>query len=505
MANLSESISKGSPFNMIYGVKTTRHSFISLNVKGKPFYNDDLLAQKNPLLSIHSHMQNQTTHSPTLSCRGIVLVGTPMIEQPPSPHERESSPTITPLNVNDDKSNNSLWERRKAKAQRDQDITSAQSPPNLSVATTFPYTEASSDPTSSVGSAVSDINSAYPPLPLSASSVSSSMSNALPPATASPVSSVYSYEGTNFGNISPTIVQAARFINLDNSSSTSLVSAASSAGSSESVSPTTTTNFVQTFQPYEPELTQYNSNYWNFSDPEIRDKPQADYTLLPQMFPQAVAQPPQPPQQPLQEPPQISPYTVPSTFYLDTSKLHSAGPGQPIVPEVYDMNAMHRLNMIGQQPLPTPGLAYPAAFHPHSAPTTFGYKPNELINPLAASVAGGYFMGAPQGPMGMRPAMRGGKRKSRYGGMGMGMGGLQGGYSGHICAECHVVESPEWRKGPKGPKTLCNACGLRWAKKSRKESQKNKAVTAAAAAAVATSKNTGPGTSADALVSSGST
>ena len=28
---------------------------------------------------------------------------------------------------------------------------------------------------------------------------------------------------------------------------------------------------------------------------------------------------------------------------------------------------------------------------------------------------------------------------------------------------------PEWRKGPRGPKTLCNACGLRWAKKEKKE------------------------------------
>ncbi|KAK9762048.1 white collar 2 type of transcription factor [Basidiobolus ranarum] len=37
----------------------------------------------------------------------------------------------------------------------------------------------------------------------------------------------------------------------------------------------------------------------------------------------------------------------------------------------------------------------------------------------------------------------------------------------HICTECGTVESPEWRKGPMGPKTLCNACGLRWAKKGK--------------------------------------
>lgn len=33
---------------------------------------------------------------------------------------------------------------------------------------------------------------------------------------------------------------------------------------------------------------------------------------------------------------------------------------------------------------------------------------------------------------------------------------------------CGRTDSPEWRKGPRGPKTLCNACGLRWAKRSKR-------------------------------------
>ncbi|ORY05759.1 hypothetical protein K493DRAFT_159907, partial [Basidiobolus meristosporus CBS 931.73] len=37
----------------------------------------------------------------------------------------------------------------------------------------------------------------------------------------------------------------------------------------------------------------------------------------------------------------------------------------------------------------------------------------------------------------------------------------------HACTECGTTKSPEWRRGPQGPKTLCNACGLRWAKKSK--------------------------------------
>jgi len=36
-----------------------------------------------------------------------------------------------------------------------------------------------------------------------------------------------------------------------------------------------------------------------------------------------------------------------------------------------------------------------------------------------------------------------------------------------FCHFCGRKETPEWRKGPSGPATLCNACGLQWAKKVR--------------------------------------
>ncbi|KAI9360728.1 hypothetical protein BD770DRAFT_384772 [Pilaira anomala] len=32
------------------------------------------------------------------------------------------------------------------------------------------------------------------------------------------------------------------------------------------------------------------------------------------------------------------------------------------------------------------------------------------------------------------------------------------------CHSCKSTETPEWRKGPLGPRTLCNACGLIWTK-----------------------------------------
>jgi len=34
--------------------------------------------------------------------------------------------------------------------------------------------------------------------------------------------------------------------------------------------------------------------------------------------------------------------------------------------------------------------------------------------------------------------------------------------SPYRCHSCNRTETPEWRRGPDGPRTLCNACGLRW-------------------------------------------
>jgi len=57
-----------------------------------------------------------------------------------------------------------------------------------------------------------------------------------------------------------------------------------------------------------------------------------------------------------------------------------------------------------------------------------------------------------------------------------------------FCHFCGRKDTPEWRKGPSGPATLCNACGLQWAKKVRAQrssapststSMPNKAVTKA--------------------------
>ncbi|KAK7260727.1 hypothetical protein RIF29_27005 [Crotalaria pallida] len=41
-------------------------------------------------------------------------------------------------------------------------------------------------------------------------------------------------------------------------------------------------------------------------------------------------------------------------------------------------------------------------------------------------------------------------------------GGDSSGGDGHRCLHCATDKTPQWRTGPMGPKTLCNACGVRY-------------------------------------------
>ncbi|KAL7257642.1 hypothetical protein ACSBR1_003870 [Camellia fascicularis] len=63
------------------------------------------------------------------------------------------------------------------------------------------------------------------------------------------------------------------------------------------------------------------------------------------------------------------------------------------------------------------------------------------------------------------------------------------------CADCKTTKTPLWRGGPAGPKSLCNACGIRYRKKKsamvglNKAPEKRKERSAATATATATAKN----------------
>ncbi|KAG5549039.1 hypothetical protein RHGRI_014419 [Rhododendron griersonianum] len=51
-----------------------------------------------------------------------------------------------------------------------------------------------------------------------------------------------------------------------------------------------------------------------------------------------------------------------------------------------------------------------------------------------------------------------------------------------FCCDCKTTETPLWRAGPSGPKSLCNACGIRYRKKRNTNA-------AAAASSIAAAKN----------------
>lgn len=48
---------------------------------------------------------------------------------------------------------------------------------------------------------------------------------------------------------------------------------------------------------------------------------------------------------------------------------------------------------------------------------------------------------------------------------------------GDYCRQCGATETPQWRNGPAGPRSLCNACGIRLHRQSQKEKQKGLRVT----------------------------
>ncbi|KAJ7955884.1 GATA transcription factor [Quillaja saponaria] len=56
-----------------------------------------------------------------------------------------------------------------------------------------------------------------------------------------------------------------------------------------------------------------------------------------------------------------------------------------------------------------------------------------------------------------------------------------------VCADCNTTKTPLWRSGPRGPKSLCNACGIR----QRKARRAMAAATAAANGTILSVETTG--------------
>ncbi|GLI71149.1 hypothetical protein VaNZ11_016249 [Volvox africanus] len=47
--------------------------------------------------------------------------------------------------------------------------------------------------------------------------------------------------------------------------------------------------------------------------------------------------------------------------------------------------------------------------------------------------------------------------------------------SGRTCVECGATQTPQWREGPAGPKTLCNACGVRYVRAQQRANKRSTA------------------------------
>jgi len=59
------------------------------------------------------------------------------------------------------------------------------------------------------------------------------------------------------------------------------------------------------------------------------------------------------------------------------------------------------------------------------------------------------------------------------------------------CHSCNRAETPEWRRGPDGARTLCNACGLHYAKLTRKIGSNNKAAAAISSSNLVSTRKVG--------------
>ncbi|KAM0022272.1 putative transcription factor C2C2-GATA family [Helianthus debilis subsp. tardiflorus] len=77
--------------------------------------------------------------------------------------------------------------------------------------------------------------------------------------------------------------------------------------------------------------------------------------------------------------------------------------------------------------------------------------------------------------------------KANLGGGGNGSSANSDSLFSRRCANCDTTSTPLWRNGPRGPKSLCNACGIRYKKEERR----------ANAAAAATHTTAGGGDATD--------
>ncbi|KAL2329011.1 hypothetical protein Fmac_022438 [Flemingia macrophylla] len=110
------------------------------------------------------------------------------------------------------------------------------------------------------------------------------------------------------------------------------------------------------------------------------------------------------------------------------------------------------------RPVPAQAQAQASSAIPRKARTCKPRKPNArvlLSFNASVSLSPSFLVGSVRGMEFGEPAAK--KQKKRAEAQ---SGGAQ--FFQRRCSHCQVQKTPQWRTGPLGPKTLCNACGVRF-------------------------------------------
>ncbi|ORX92678.1 hypothetical protein K493DRAFT_41686 [Basidiobolus meristosporus CBS 931.73] len=156
-------------------------------------------------------------------------------------------------------------------------------------------------------------------------------------------------------------------------------------------------------------------------------------------------------------------------------------------------------------------MDHPGSHRRHSSPVTHREQPSkgalppisQLVEPQSHHLSNEltytpashpHVMSAPVGihPQSMNPyrSPNPGLHTSSSQGYGMARGGVPISFLHNSaaaqkrCESCNTSQSPEWRRGPTGHKTLCNACGLRYSRsiaRAGKQQQKSTAANVSSA------------------------
>lgn len=148
-----------------------------------------------------------------------------------------------------------------------------------------------------------------------------------------------------------------------------------------------------------------------------------------------------------------SPVSVLESCSSSSSSSSSSGPGKTIPP----LSPCHRGPQRARSKRPRPTTFNPRPVNQFMFPTSV--IPQQFVAPGVNSLESENFAESPMKK----------KKKIKFSIPLAPMGTNQDNYQPERqavgkCLHCEITKTPQWRAGPMGPKTLCNACGVRYKK-----------------------------------------